>query len=172
MNRNTGAETTIHGLLTMLALDAHPSVRRIATSSSQIRQVVGTQYVQAEDGTLGSGATVVTPASAWTGEALYDAGSYVDLADRGGETMALAPHPRSLVIPVLDLRPDSSARTTFVSGGSLLGSVRSNAVGPQGDSEAPGARFPGPWTARCPPPPTPSPCARPRPRKTSPSWTR
>jgi len=27
VNRNSGAESTIHGLLSMLALDAHPAVR-------------------------------------------------------------------------------------------------------------------------------------------------
>ncbi len=142
VNRNSGAESTIHGLLTMLALDAHPAVRRIATASSQVRQVVGTQYVQAEDGTLGANATAVVPASQWTGEALYDGTGYVDLADQGSETIALDAHPDSLVIPVFDLRPDSSARTTFTAGGTTLGTVRSDAIGPQGDSEAPGALLP------------------------------
>ena len=30
VNQNSGAESTIHGLLTMLALDAHPAAQRIA----------------------------------------------------------------------------------------------------------------------------------------------
>ena len=59
------------------------------------------------------------PASLWTGEALYDGTGYVDLADQGSETLALGDHPRSLVIPVFDLRPDSSARTTFSAGGTI-----------------------------------------------------
>ena len=142
VNRNSGAESTIHGLLTMLALDAHPSVRQIATQSSQVQSVVGTQYVQAEDGTLGAGATAVVPKDFWTGEAQYDGRGYVDLADQGSETLALGAHPRSLVIPVIDLRPDSSARTAFSAGDRSLGVIRSNAIGPQGDSLAPGALLP------------------------------
>ena len=33
VNHNSGAESTIHGLLTMLALDAHPAARRIAQTA-------------------------------------------------------------------------------------------------------------------------------------------
>ena len=142
VNRNSGAESTIHGLLTMLALDAHPSVRRIASQSSEVQGVVGTQYVQAEDGTLGAGATAVAPKDLWTGEAQYDGSGYVQLADHGSETLALFAHPRSLVIPVVDLRPDSSARTAFSAGNRLLGAIRSDSIGPQGDSVAPGALLP------------------------------
>ncbi len=142
VNRNSGAESTIHGLLTMLALDAHPSVRSIATQSSEVQGVVGTQYVQAEDGTLGAGATAVVPTAFWTGEAQYDGSGYVDLADQGSETLALGAHPRSLAIPVFDLQPDSSARTAFSAGDRPLGAIRSDSIGPQGDSPAPGALLP------------------------------
>ena len=39
VNQNSGAESTIHGLLTMLALDAHPDVRRIAQTATVQDQV-------------------------------------------------------------------------------------------------------------------------------------
>jgi hypothetical protein len=42
----------------------------------------------------------------------------------------------------VNLQPGSTAVTTFTSGGSVLGTVRSGAVGPQGDSPAPGALLP------------------------------
>ena len=171
VNRNSGAESTIHGLLTMLALDAHPSVRRIATQSSEVQGVVGTQYVQAEDGTLGAGATAVVPTAFWTGEAQYDGSGYVDLADQGSETLALGAHPRSLVIPVFDLRPDSSARTAFSAGDRPLGAIRSDSIGPQGDSPRRVLSCRGRWTRPCPPRRTPSRCARRPPPATSPGWT-
>ncbi len=95
VNRNSGAESTIHGLLTMLALDAHPSVRRIATQSSEVQGVVGTQYVQAEDGTLGAGATAVVPKDFWTGEAQYD-GSGLRRAGGPGQRDARPRRPPAL----------------------------------------------------------------------------
>jgi hypothetical protein len=84
----------------------------------------------------------VAPKDLWTGEAQYDGSGYVQLADHGSETLALGAHPRSLVIPVVDLRPDSSARTAFSAGNRLLGAIRSDSIGPQGDSVAPGALLP------------------------------
>jgi hypothetical protein len=45
-------------------------------------------------------------------------------------------------MPVLDLRPGSTAVTTFRSGATVLGRVRSGDIGPQGDSPAPGALLP------------------------------
>ena len=40
INKNSGAESTIHGLLSMLALDAHPAARRIAQTAHVQAQVV------------------------------------------------------------------------------------------------------------------------------------
>ncbi|MCW2848514.1 MAG: hypothetical protein JWR90_2488 [Marmoricola sp.] len=140
-NQNSGAESTIHGLLTMLALDAHPAVRRIAMASA-VKQVVGTSYVQAEDGRIGPGATAVTPMPTWTGESQYAGTGYVSQRDGGATTIDLGPQPEALVLPVLDLQQGSSAVTRFTAGGRLLGSVRSGDVGAQGASPAPGALLP------------------------------
>ena len=48
VNHNSGAESTIHGLLTMLALDAHPAARAIAQTAS-ITDRVAPSVVEAED---------------------------------------------------------------------------------------------------------------------------
>ena len=37
VNHNSGAESTIHGLLTMQALDAHPDLAALARASASIR---------------------------------------------------------------------------------------------------------------------------------------
>ncbi|WP_081682559.1 hypothetical protein [Marmoricola sp. URHB0036] len=140
VNHNSGAESTIHGLLTMLALDAHPAVRRIA-QTSDLQEQVGTSYVQAEDAQLSGGATAVKPESAWTGEAQYGGTGYASMPAGSTATFDLGPHPASLVIPVVELQPSSRAVTSFVAGRGL-GSVRSGAIGPQGDSPAPGALLP------------------------------
>ena len=141
VNQNSGAESTIHGLLTMLALDAHPAAKRIARTAT-VQEVVGTQTVQVEDGTLGGGASVVEPDPLWTGESQYAGTGYASLPDGGTAGIDLDNHPRSLLMPVVDLRHGSSAVTRFTAGGTDLGRVRSGAVGAQGASPAPGALLP------------------------------
>jgi hypothetical protein len=140
VNRNSGAESTIHGLLTMLALDAHPAARRVAETAS-VRERVAPSVVQAEEGRLSGDATVVRPSSLWTGESQYGGSGYAVLRDGSTATYDLGAHPAALLMPVADLQPGSTGVTTFTAGG-RLGDVRSGDVGPQGDSPAPGALLP------------------------------
>ncbi len=140
VNRNSGAESTIHGLLTMLALDAHPAVKRIALTS-EVQEQVGVTYLEAEDAQLSGGATAVAPDPTWTGESQYAGTGYASLPAGSTATFDLGEHPASLVMPVVDLRPGSKAVTSFAAE-RPLGSVDSGAVGPQGDSPAPGAILP------------------------------
>jgi hypothetical protein len=140
VNRNSGAESTIHGLLTMLALDAHPAARRVAETAS-VRERVAPSVVQAEEGRLSGDATVVRPSSLWTGESQYGGSGYAVLRDGSTATYDLGGHPAALLMPVADLQPGSTGVTTFTAGG-RLGDVRSGDVGPQGDSPAPGALLP------------------------------
>ncbi len=141
MNQNSGAESTIHGLLTMLALDAHPETARIARSAT-VREVVGPQTFEAEDATLSAGASPVRLENRWTGEASYSGTGYASLGDGSTATFDLGRHPAGLVLPVVELRPGSGAVTTVATGSRRLGSVRAGAVGAQGDSPAPGALLP------------------------------
>ena len=113
VNTNSGAESTIHGLLTMLALDANPDVAeaaRVATITAR----VGTTTVQAEDASTTGAARVVTLADRWTGESLFGGTGYLALGD--GATASL-PVPGAdvdrLVMPVVDLMPGSTAVTTW-----------------------------------------------------------
>ncbi len=143
VNRNSGAESTIHGLLSMLALDARPEVRDVALSSTALLELDGVTWAEAESATA-PGATVVTPASAWTGESQWSGGSY--LAMTGGSTVTWTvpadDQPR-LVSPVVDLVPDPrSPLLRFTSGRSPLGTVRTGSGGEQGVTEAPGAILP------------------------------
>lgn len=141
VNRNSGAESTIHGLLSMIALDQHPRVARAARTAEVVDRL-GTTTVQAEDGVLAGPATAETPESLWTGESLLGGTGYAALGPGGSTTLTLPDHPRSLVIPVVDLRPGSDALTTVRSGRRTLGVVASGRVGRQGASPAPGALLP------------------------------
>jgi hypothetical protein len=140
-NRNGGAESTIHGLLSMLALDAHPAIAEQARTA-EVRERVGTHTVQVEDGRLGGDAQPVRPESLWTGESQYGGTGYAALGDGGSASVAVGRGYPRLVLPVVDLRPGSTAVTTFRAGDKVLGRVRSGDVGPQGTSPAPGALLP------------------------------
>jgi hypothetical protein len=141
VNPNAGAESTIHGLFSMLALDANPDVATIARTAV-ISERIGSTTVQAEDGQLTGSAAVVKPASTWTGESQYGGIGYVGLGDGGSATLTIPDGPARLVLPVVDLQPGSTAVTTFRSGARVLGVVRSGDVGAQGVSAVPGALLP------------------------------
>jgi len=141
INRNSGAESTIHGLLSMLALDQNPDVATLARTAEIVTRE-GTLTLQAEDGRLAGDAAAVVRASLWTGESLFSGSGYAELGSGGSSTLALPRHPDSLVLPVVDLRPGSDAVTTFRAGKRSLGAVESGDIGAQGDSPAPGALLP------------------------------
>ena len=142
INRNSGAESTIHGLLSMIALDQHPAVAELARTNGIVTRQ-GTLTLEAENGTLAGDASATVPPSLWTGESLFSGSGYAALGAGGSTTLALPEHPRSLVLPVFDLRPGSGAVTTFREDQQLLGRVASGEIGAQGDSPAPGSAAAG-----------------------------
>lgn len=78
VNRNSGAESTIHGLLTMLLLDANRDIARIATSITGLTSFSGLRVLEAEGARLSAGCTVVRPeGGAWTGEGNLSGTAYV-----------------------------------------------------------------------------------------------
>jgi hypothetical protein len=142
VNANSGAESTIHGLLTMIALDANPDVAEAARVAG-ITARVGTTTLQAEDASTAGAAHVVMLADRWTGESLFGGTGYLALGN--GATASLsapAADVDRLVMPVVDLMPDSTAVTTWSADGKVLGTVASGDIGPQGVSPAPGALLP------------------------------
>ena len=84
INRNSGAESTIEGLLAVMNVVNDPVGRGYLGYHRLLKQT-SYQKVEAESGALSGRATVVTPASAWTGEALWSNGQYVDLAASGSD---------------------------------------------------------------------------------------
>ncbi|MBU2663955.1 hypothetical protein KOI35_10685 [Actinoplanes bogorensis] len=140
VNRNAGAESTIHGLLSMLVLDANPSVAALARQGTGIVERVGSSTISS--GELAGGAVEVTPPSAWTGESQYTDGKYLSLPAGASVrfTVPAASQPR-LVQPIVDLQPGSAAVTRWSAGGRSLGTI-SHRGGAQGASPAPGALLP------------------------------
>ncbi len=139
VNHNSGAESTIHGLLTMLALDARPRLRR----NAQVAAVAGRhtwQIVEAEDADFGGDAHPVTPSSAWTGEGQWSGGAGASLGAGG----SLRAHVGTgggerLVMPVVFRSAGPSpARTRWSADGRTLGVVGHGGAGAQGISPMPG----------------------------------
>ncbi len=141
INRNSGAESTIHGLLSMIALDQNRDIAALARTAV-IEKRVGTTTRQAEDASLEGDALVVEPTDRWTGESLFGGSGYVELGSGGSLSFGLNPARRKLVIPVFNLEPGSTAVTTFDIPGRTLGEVRSGDIGRQGASPARGALLP------------------------------
>ncbi|MGH3087522.1 MAG: hypothetical protein ACRDSJ_09425, partial [Rubrobacteraceae bacterium] len=141
INRNSGAESTIHGLLSMLALDANPDVREMSLRAEREDHLTW-QTVEAEDGELKGKARVVEPESAWTGESQWSGGAYVELGP-GGRVVAEADLPekgRYRLLPVFDRQQieERAAGTRHKIGRSPFGIVRHGGAGEQGVSAAPG----------------------------------
>jgi hypothetical protein len=166
VNRNCGAESTIHTQLTMLALDAAPDVRAIATASTSIAAQSGLTVVEAESGTLSGAASVVTPAAAWTGSANWS-GSSVQASNGAAVTIPIssaaaasgsAPGAGSttapgaaagsvLLHPVVDVAAAPSGTTSWVatlrSGRVVpLGTTANGGAGAQGIAPTPDVLLP------------------------------
>ena len=144
VNQNSGAESTIHGLLSMLALDAHPDAAATAQSATALVDLNGVQVVEAESATLLNGAVVAPTASAWTGESLWSGGSYLELAagSRADWTLPASDQPQTVqaVVDVTETR--RAARLDWSTGQISLGRVDSGDGGALGVTEAPGVLIP------------------------------
>jgi hypothetical protein len=140
INRNSGAESTIHGLLTMIALDAHPGVRERARRLTAAPTRDGLRVVEAEAApTTG---TVVTPTSPWTGESQYSGGAYVALDTGETASFDLGPSRRPVLVePVSWQDENGTALSRWRQGDRALGTLR-HRVGAQGITAQPGALLP------------------------------
>jgi len=140
INRNSGAESTIEGLLALMNAVNDPIASAYLGYSHVDRQDAAIK-VEAESGALAGGATVVTPASAWTGEALWSGGAYVDLPAGASDMVAVtAPAPgRYLVYIVFDKQqaPAGTVGVNVAVDGVAAGTDDEGGAGAQGVSPNP-----------------------------------
>jgi hypothetical protein len=143
VNLNSGAESTIHGLLTMEALDANPDVAAIANASAHVQFRDGQQIIEAEAASLTGPAAVVLANPAWTGESQWSGGAYVQLATGStlSWTVPAADQPR-LVQAIINRVPGPGGTSDFAAPTGSLGGVAYGGGGDQGVSPAPGALLP------------------------------
>jgi hypothetical protein len=143
VNLNSGAESTIFGLLTMEALDANPDVAAIARASASVQFRDGQQTIEAEAARLTGPAEVVQANPVNTGESQWSGGAYVQLAT--GSTLSWTipadDQPR-LVQAIVNRVPGPAAVSDFASGPRNLGAAQYGGGGAQGISPAPDALLP------------------------------
>ncbi|MFC6005758.1 hypothetical protein [Angustibacter luteus] len=141
INLNSGAESTIHGVLSMLALDAAPDVAALARTAD-VSDRVSWSYAEAESGQLAGDAAVVRPTESWTGESQWSGDHYVSLGPRGQVSIPvqLPTRDRYVVMPVFDrqIAPLRSVGTRLALGRVPAGVQYQGGAGAQGVSTAPG----------------------------------
>ncbi|MCY7325240.1 MAG: hypothetical protein LH605_03815 [Microbacteriaceae bacterium] len=141
INRNSGAESTIHGQLSMIALDANPDVAERAQAAADVSSIDGLTLIEAETSTATTGA-VITPDSAWTGESLFGGGKYLELTRGEKASFALTPSVVARTIePVAFQEERGSAKSQWKAGRHTIG-VLTHSVGKQGITAVPGALLP------------------------------
>lgn len=149
VNRNSGAESTIHAVLSMEALDAAPEAAAVATTYTSLDAHQGLQFVEAESGTFDNGSVVVAP-SAWTGEANWSGGSYVQLSAGGSLTIPVTPSDSARYVqPIVNQSVAPSGDSTWNAGGAALG-ITANGGIPQGIAEIDSVLRPLPLTGLLP----------------------
>jgi hypothetical protein len=145
VNLNSGAESTIHTLLTMETLDANPALKAEALGINKTVGVNGISVVEAESGTIkGNGSVVVVPpASWWTGAAIWSGGAYVALNPAASVSIPVPASDQARnLYPIVNQSQAPAGSTSWSAGGAKLGSTPNGGAGAQGIAGAPGKLFP------------------------------
>jgi hypothetical protein len=140
INHNSGAESTIEGLLSLMNAVNDPVASRYL-GFAKILDRLTYQKVEAESGARSGQAAVVKPASAWTGEALWSNGEYVDLGPGGSDnltvTTSTAGHYLLYVVFDKQIAPTESVGVTVDIDGVRVGADQEGGAGAQGVSPNP-----------------------------------
>lgn len=139
INRNSGAESTIHGLLTMLALDTRPDLAARATAIATVSARDGLAVVEAESSGDTSG--VVSAPTPWTGESLWSGGALTVAAGQHAVFDLGAASVDRSIEPVVWSEPGAASSSQWRTGHRPLGTL--DITGPeQGISPSPGVLLP------------------------------
>jgi hypothetical protein len=142
VNLNSGAESTIHTLLTMLTLDANPVLKAKALGINKTVAVNGLSVVEAESGTVAGGSVVTLP-DAWTGESLWSGSAYVALTSGGSVSIPVPASDQARnVYPIVNQSVAPSGNTVWTAGNVQLGSTSNGGAGASGITDASGKIFP------------------------------
>jgi hypothetical protein len=140
INHNSGAESTIEGLLALMNVVNDPVARRYIGFAKILNRLTY-EKVEAESGAVSGQAAVVKPASAWTGEGLWSNGEYVDLGPTGSDnltvTTSTAGHYLLYLVFDKQIAPTESVGATVDIDGVRVGAHQEGGAGAQGVSPNP-----------------------------------
>lgn len=143
VNPSSGAESTIHGLLTMLALDSAPDVARIALAADSVVARTGTTVIEGEAATTSGAASaaVATPAS--SAESAWSGGAYLQVTGTATAqwTVPASDQPR-IVEAVINRVAERAGVARFSSSGRRIGRAGFGGGGAQGASAVAGRLVP------------------------------
>ena len=137
INRNSGAESTIHGLLSMLALDAHPRWPR-GRRRTAVAVRDGLTAVEAEAAASTTG-TVATPVR--RGRASRSTAVTCSFSSARGGHVRVGSHEEDRSIEPVPGSEDAKARSIWNAGRTPLGTLDGRGE-PQGISPVPGVLLP------------------------------
>ncbi|HEX5727908.1 hypothetical protein [Microbacterium sp.] len=140
INRNSGAESTIHGLLSMIALDARPGLAARASSVTTIAERAGLELVEAESAVETDGA-ISTPES-WTGESSWSENALTLAPGQHAVFDIGAADVRRWVEPVVWSSPSQDGSRSWWSSERVPLGVLSESAPAQGISPTPGVLLP------------------------------
>ena len=139
INRNSGAESTIHGLLSMLALDADPVVAAVAAAAGSMPVRHAASVVEGESATVSGAAAPAVPQTVSSAESTWSGGKYLAVRGTSGATWSVRPAGRPrLVEAVIDRVPGTAARGRFAG----IGTLDFGGGAAQGTSAVPGRLVP------------------------------
>lgn len=137
INRNSGAESTIHGQLSMLALDRAQLDRLTRVVSRD-----GLEVVEAEAGRMTGGARAAPANPAYTGEYQWSGGAYAMLPAAGSVSWTLPTGAQPLLVrPVVELT-ERAGHTSWRAGDAGVGDIDHGTAGVQGISPVAGTLLP------------------------------
>lgn len=139
INRNSGAESAIHGLLTMIALDERPELAERAASVATIAERDGLRVVEAEAAVETDG--VITTPESWTGESSWSGSALILEAGRYAVFDIGTDDSRRWVEPVVWSSPGGGSSSSWTSDRRPLGILVESAP-PQGISPTDGVLLP------------------------------
>ncbi|MFT4186148.1 MAG: hypothetical protein QM613_02825 [Micrococcaceae bacterium] len=129
---NSSAESNIHGVLSMLALDENPSIKELAKSFTSQPNVQGVSIINADSENIAyKGKYEIISTPNWTGNSTIPNGRVVNLADKSSLSINIGNSdvPRK-IFPIVQQNAKTSGSTEwFEAGNSSLGKVSNSLSG-------------------------------------------
>ncbi|MFT4245095.1 MAG: hypothetical protein QM571_01020 [Micrococcaceae bacterium] len=128
---NSSAESNIHGILSMLALDANPKIKELARNFKSSPDINGVSIINADSGNIKyQGSQSITSTPTWTGDSTIPNGKVANLADKSSLSVNIGKSnvPRR-IFPIVQQNAKTTGSTEWFANGTSLGKVSNSLSG-------------------------------------------